>query len=301
MRPNGFYTTRQQPPTSGRMEHTRADEPQPTGLARPPAIAKYHSAVRETLSDIQHNTCMAALSRPLLIVSIFAGCSMLLLLLGWQWWRQQPPDFTRYPAGETRKTVFFNYLGPIIDRENERIQAHRERLLKLRNGNGTKRDRLLAEELTGYFDLPAELSGPELIDPLLAHVDTVPKSLALAQAAKESAWGTSRFSIEGNNYFGQRCYFKGCGMIPEARAPGAKFEVRRFESVEESVASYMNNINSHREYKVLRDYRAEQRRSGKPVSGIQAAERMTQYSERRQDYVDELQSLIHFNHLDKLP
>ena len=82
-------------------------------------------------------------------------------------------------------------------------------------------------------------------------------------------------------------------------AAGAKFEVRRFESVAAAVTSYMNNINSHPEYAELREYRAARRRQNQPISGIDAAERITQYSERGQAYVDEIQSLIHFNRLDQ--
>lgn len=129
-------------------------------------------------------------------------------------------------------------------------------------------------------------------------MDQIPRSLALAQAAKESAWGTSRFAREGNNYFGQRCYSKGCGLVPDARQTNAKFEVRAFPSVQDSVQSYMNNINGHPEYAELRAYRTIQRQAGKPVSGIRAAESISQYSERRGAYVDEIQSLIHFNQLE---
>ena len=237
-------------------------------------------------------------SRPWLVFTILIACGLLLALPTWQTWRARPPDFTLYPAGELRKTAFFNFLGPIIDSQNEIRQQQRERLLDLRNHEWQKSDRLWILDLAKTFELTHVLSEAQLIDALLSHVDTVPRSLALAQAAKESAWGTSRFAVTGNNYFGQRCYIKGCGLVPESRARGEKFEVRRFDSVEASVASYMNNINGHREYQALRDYRAERRRQGKRVTGIQAAERITQYSERRQAYVDEIQSLIHFNKLD---
>jgi Bax protein len=90
-------------------------------------------------------------------------------------------------------------------------------------------------------------------------------------------------------------------MIPLQRDPAERYEVARFDSPAESVASYINNLNSHREYMELRQYRAQLRASGVAVSGIKLAEKLTQYSQRRQDYVEELQSLIHFNKLDKLP
>ncbi|MGD8415701.1 MAG: glucosaminidase domain-containing protein [Pseudomonadales bacterium] len=208
------------------------------------------------------------------------------------------PDFRAYPAGEARKEAFFEYLAPLIDAENELWRARRARLEGLRDRTLNKADRRWLKALAGFFEVSPDLPKNRLIDALLDHVDTVPRSLALAQAAKESAWGTSRFTREGNNYFGQRCYEKGCGMIPRHRPSGAIYEVRRFDSAEDSVASYLYNINSHLEYANLRDYRSRQRDSGREVSGIRAAETITQYSERRQAYVDEIQSLIHFNDLD---
>jgi len=221
----------------------------------------------------------------------------------WRSWQSRAPDFASYPAGDARKTVFFDYLGGLVDQENERWLQARARLLELREATASrepgKRDRLWLSELTDFFDVCTDQSLPAQIDTLLVHVDGVPRSLALAQAAKESAWGTSRFAADAHNYFGQRCYDKGCGVVPEYRAPGAKFEVRRFDSPQASVRSYMNNINSHPDYAGFRDYRAVQRAAGQPLNGIQAAERLLQYSERRQAYVDEIQSLIHFNQLDQ--
>ena len=242
------------------------------------------------------------------MLAIFGGCGMLLGLLIWQSRQAALPDFSSIPAGEARKAAFFEYLGPIIDRENAVRRDRRQRLQALRGRVWSKRERLWVEELADKYDVDLnptdqaaaqqDLTDEVLIDRLLIHVDTIPYSLALAQAAKESAWGTSRFAVEGFNLFGQRCYTKGCGMVPAARRRGAKFEVRRFDSVEASVASYMNNINGHPEYQSLRSYRAAQRQRGKPVSGIEAAERIDQYSERREAYIDEVQALIHFNNLE---
>lgn len=235
--------------------------------------------------------------RVALIALVTTG--LLLGVLVWQSFRALPPDFTQYPGGPVRKAAFFAYIGPIIDRENARRRDRRERLKALGDGaSWGKRDRIWVENLADFYGVDTELPDEELVKELLVHVDTIPRGLALAQAAKESAWGTSRFAIEGNNYFGQRCYDKGCGVVPASRPADAKFEVRRFDSVEASVASYVNNINGHREYEALRAYRAERRRRGEPVTGIQAAEKISQYSERRQAYIDEIQSLIFFNGLD---
>ena len=247
-----------------------------------------------------HNSIMRPLSPLQQAAAVALGCLAVLALPIWQVWRLQPPDFDSFPAGDARKTAFFSYLGPIVDSENARWAERRQRLLELKKttGSWSKVDRVRLNELIDLFEPTQAVNESALIDALLRHVDTIPRALVLAQAAKESAWGTSRFSAEGNNYFGQRCYAKGCGMVPGARASGAKFEVRRFESAAASVTSYMNNINGHREYQELREYRSARRRQNEPFTGIDAAERITQYSERRQAYVDEIQSLIHFNNLD---
>ncbi len=251
-----------------------------------------------------HNAAMSHSAGPLRATgpgtAFLTGSICLALVLSLATLLRAPtvPDFSALPAGPERKAVFLSYLGELVDRENARWAEERRRLeaLEVPLGQG-ERKRL--EKRAAFFDLPAGLTDAQLLAGLLLHVDSVPRSLALAQAAKESAWGTSRFAIEGHNYFGQRCYQKGCGMIPAARTPGAKFEVRRFPSPAASVSSYFNNINSHREYAALRDYRAAQRAAGAVPSGIRAAERITQYSERRQAYVDEIQSLIHFNGLER--
>lgn len=222
----------------------------------------------------------------------------------WDSWRSRPPDFALYPAGDARKAAFLSYMGPLIDEENAHWQRDRQRLQalqrELQSGETpSKRDLLWLEDRHRFFGTSEAQPMTARIDALLEHVDEVPRSLALAQAAKESAWGTSRFAVEAFNYFGQRCYQKGCGLVPQARAPGAKFEVRRFDSPQASVVSYMININSHPDYQGFRAYRTGRRALDKPVSGIQAAEQLTQYSERRQAYVDEIQSLIHFNRLER--
>ena len=222
----------------------------------------------------------------------------------WQSWQDRPPEFARYPAGEARKEAFFTFLGPLVDEENGRWLRDRERLERLgaalaAGESPGKRDRVWIDAQAAFFNLDRDLPIADQIQALLPHVDEVPRSLALAQAAKESAWGTSRFATDGHNYFGQRCYDEDCGLVPKSRRRGARFEVRRFKSPRASVASYMNNINSHPEYEVFRDYRARQRVAGKRLNGIQAAEYLMQYSERRQAYVDEIQSLIRFNRLDR--
>jgi len=124
-------------------------------------------------------------------------------------------------------------------------------------------------------------------------------SLALAQAANESAWGTSRFAREGNNYFGQWCFEPGCGLVPENRASGKTHEVARFSSPAESVKAYIENLNSNSAYEALRSQRAKQGESSSPIGGMALSNGLLNYSERGQDYVHDIQGLIQNNQLEK--
>ena len=231
------------------------------------------------------------------------------LLVAMQWQKRQSepdvrPDFSSYPAGEARKAAFLAYFGPVVDATNRRWQDRRQRLQRLLSEPASEANERWLSALAEFFDIEAEPfevehSQRQLVEALLVHVDTVPRSLALAQAAKESAWGASRFAREGNNYFGQRCFRERCGMIPANRPPGTSFEVRRFQSPAHSVASYMINLNSHHQYAGFRDYRARQRRLGLPVNGLCAAGTISSYSERDQAYVEELKAIIRINGLEQ--
>jgi len=211
------------------------------------------------------------------------------------------PDFGSLPAGKPRKAAFFAYLRPLVAQENARIAEERRELLVIADQLpdlgwfDRYRLRALAAE---YLSDPDGLDDAETVQALLPRVDELPESLVLAQAAKESGWGTARFSVHGNNYFGQRCWDPGCGMVPNARAPGKRHEVATYESAQESVASYLHNLNTHDDYEALRERRVELRAAGRSPRGVPLAECLPRYSERRRAYVDEIQSLIDFNELE---
>lgn len=127
---------------------------------------------------------------------------------------------------------------------------------------------------------------------LMQRVDIVPNSLVVAQAINESAWGTSRFAKQGNNYFGQWCYTKNCGIVPKQRAKGAQFEVRKFPNALSSVKSYMLNLNSNHLYQQFRHQRHLLRLAGEPIYGLNLANALTMYSTRREAYVKMIQGII---------
>jgi Bax protein len=130
---------------------------------------------------------------------------------------------------------------------------------------------------------------------LLEKIDIIPVSLALAQAAKESGWGSSRFAREANNYFGQWCYKKGCGLVPKDRDNDASHEVAHYESVKDSVISYIHNLNTNPAYKKFRELRDQLRQSDKAITGYHLADGLQNYSARGLTYVSEIQALIQNN------
>lgn len=155
----------------------------------------------------------------------------------------------------------------------------------------------LSEDAERILAAGEVLSQYELAKELVRRVDVIPTSLVLAQAANESAWGTSRFAREGNNIFGQWCFDEGCGLVPNRRGEDASHEVRAFASVEAAVRAYFRNLNTHPSYEDLRTLRASMRMQGLPLNSMVLARGLTRYSERGMDYVEELQDMIRINEL----
>lgn len=213
------------------------------------------------------------------------------------------PDFRDFPAGPERKAAFFAFMQPLIEQENDSVRQVREQLLAIAADDddpGWLERRWLRRIAVQYGLEPPIVIDEQFTGELLRHVDSVPVSLALAQAAKESGWGTSRFARKGNNLFGQWCFEAGCGLVPKSRVAGATHEVETFFSPQQSVAAYLHNLNSHTKYRAFRAERARLRRNNRNLSGMLLAETMSQYSERRDAYVLEIKQLIRTNDLDVL-
>jgi Bax protein len=210
------------------------------------------------------------------------------------------PNFGEIPAGRERKAAFFGYFLPIVDNQNRAIQKTRQRL----HDWYQNRDEISAQDAGDISKIADryriddfEIENDKNWEILLNRVDIVPPSLALAQAANESAWGTSRFARKGNNFFGQWCFKKGCGLVPKKRDANKTHEVAAFDSPQESVKMYIRNLNSNSAYKSLRDLRARLRESDKPVTGHALAAGLNRYSERGAEYVSELREMIEYNKL----
>jgi Bax protein len=211
------------------------------------------------------------------------------------------PDFSSYQDVQAKKLSFFGYLLPLVDEENERLLDLRTRLSHIHEYVRWDRDIDLEDkawlhDVIEEFRIPeTDLYSEEFWEIALRRVDALPDHLVLAQAANESAWGTSRFAREGNNLFGQWCFRQGCGLVPASRPEGATYEVARFDSVSQSVGSYMHNLNTGRTYKQLREIRAGARKKGLDPDANAMAAGLTSYSERGDDYIAELRSMIRHN------
>jgi len=200
-----------------------------------------------------------------------------------------------------KKANFFAYLQPMIEQANKEVILQRQQLLALLTNieslSQSELDSLAA--LSKTYRVESKLSPADQIEQLKTKINTIPAALVLAQAANESAWGTSRFAREGNNFFGQWCFSKGCGIVPNSRNSGANHEVASFDSPLGSVKSYIRNLNSHPAYQLLRTLRQQSLNDGQVVSGEVLAQGLIGYSERGEEYVKEIQSMIRFNKLSR--
>jgi len=216
-----------------------------------------------------------------------------------------PRDLSQIDSSDRRKELFFKSLLPMVLLANNEIRRERKQVLALRN-QLQQGQQLSASQLHQLTKLAKRykvnnnsITSEQTLQELAMRVDTIPAALALAQAANESAWGTSRFSLMANNLFGEWTFVEGAGIIPEDRPEGATYEVRRFDTVYESIRSYLRNLNTHFAYKKLRQIRAEARAAGEPLDGERMAEGLFRYSTRGEEYVRDLQSLIRSNSLSR--
>ena len=210
-----------------------------------------------------------------------------------------PDDFMEIKSVNERKKLFINTLLPIIYSENLKILEDRKKILDWWNesqGENFSRDfwpSWLFELSEKYETSDSNLGN------LLMKVDVIPISMALAQAAIESGWGTSRYLREGNAIYGQYTFEKDKGIRPERRESNEKFFIKKFSNLSESTRSYFKNINTHRAYVDFREERKKLRMNGVKLSGVKLVKFLTSYSERRDEYVKDVENIIQSNNFMK--
>lgn len=215
-----------------------------------------------------------------------------------------PTDFAETATPRSKKTSFFKTLLPMVLLANERIRQERQALLQILALRESRQDldgrqQHLLRTLKQRYKVKGDLRDDKTLNILKRRVDEIPAALVLAQAANESAWGTSRFVREGNNLFGEWTFLPGSGMVPLDRPDGETYEVRRFNNLYDSILSYLRNLNTHPAYQNLRLLREEARLQGRNPSGIELAEGLINYSTRREFYVADLQKIIRANNLQR--
>jgi Bax protein len=219
------------------------------------------------------------------------------------------PDFAAILDVEAKKQAFFDYLQPVVEAQNQRVARQRMKLLNIITKVGAHTPLNTADQIflralsrtygvnTSDLYTTSDLYSSAALQLLLLRVDVIPPSLVLAQAADESAWGTSRFVKEGYSFFGQWCYREGCGLVPEQRRASAYHEVQRFASLEAAVNAYFMNLNTFDSYRELRQIRQQLRDHSAPIDGLSLAGGLIDYSERGAAYISELRQIIRDNDL----
>ncbi|MEO5375685.1 MAG: glucosaminidase domain-containing protein [Alphaproteobacteria bacterium] len=210
-----------------------------------------------------------------------------------------PHDLQRIASTEDRKSVFLRMLLPLVLKANEEIRADRRRLRTLQRQMA--RHEPLSRSDSEWL---ADLAERYRLDPavsfgrLLKRVDVVPPSLALAQAALESGWGTSRFARRGNALFGQ--WTSDTGMVPRERDDDKSHHVKTFATPLHAVEGYIHNLNTHNAYDEFRDERARQRTRGAEPDGRTLAGTLDGYAAKGPEYVEAVRRLMRHNDLESL-
>lgn len=216
---------------------------------------------------------------------------------------RQLPDFAAISHIPDRKKAFFDYLRPAVEYQNQLIRERRVILkgieIFIANGgqlSGTQQRYM--KQMRKRYRIDKSLTDEQAIPVLMRRMDTIPVSMVLAQAAIESAWGQSRFAREANNLFGQWCFRPGCGIVPNSRPAGKTYEVKAFDSVDQGIAAYFQNINAFHRYSEIRDIREAARAAGKPLKGYDMVAGLQAYSTRGDEYIRELRAMIRGNKLE---
>jgi len=208
-----------------------------------------------------------------------------------------PQDMAEIQQVDRKKATFVRMVLPMVLVINESIRTDRARALSMKDrvdSGASLSDREQAWLTDRFKEYKTEFGD---FRTLLRRMDVVPPSLALAQAAIESGWGTSRFARKGNALFGQWTTEQFDGIVPKDREEGKTHKIRAFHAPIDSVASYLRNLNTHRAYLGLRLAREDLRTQKKPLDSMVLAGTLDSYSEKGHEYVGLVQSIIRVNKL----
>ena len=203
-----------------------------------------------------------------------------------------PNEMKSIESSGKRKSLFIKIILPLVLEENNRIIIDRKKLFSILNKNKNSKDEIkwLNQKFKQYGVVNKDLAT------LKVRMDIIPVSLAIAQAAKETGWGTSRFAIEGNALFGQWTW-SGEGIKPAGADTDATYKVMKFNVLKASVRAYQRNLNTHSSYKKFRFVRAQLRDDNKELDSLKLAEYLDNYAQTGTEYTKVLKQIIQQNQL----
>ena len=203
-----------------------------------------------------------------------------------------PNEMRQIESTKKRKDLFIKIILPLILEENNNVRIDRKILFSIlnKNNNTEKEKRWLNKKFKQYGVVNKDLST------LKIRMDEVPVSLAIAQAAKETGWGTSRFAREGNALYGQWTW-TGEGIKPAGADSSATHKVMKFKVLKASVKAYIRNLNTHKTYRKFRKERAIQRDNSKKLESLKLVDFLDQYAETGKEYTKVLKKIIVQNSL----
>tara|TARA_B110000196_G_scaffold43577_1_gene33916 strand:+ start:1281 stop:2420 length:1140 start_codon:yes stop_codon:yes gene_type:complete len=203
-----------------------------------------------------------------------------------------PQEMKMIESVKKRKNLFIQIILPLILEENNIIKWERKKLFSMlnRSNNTNAEKKWLNNKFKQYGVVNKDLST------LKIRMDVIPVSLAIAQAAKETGWGTSRFALEGNALFGQWTW-TGEGMKPAAASSETKHKVMKFKILKSSIRAYQRNLNTHSGYKKFRMTRAELRDNNQKLDSLILANYLDKYAETGNEYIKILKKIIKQNNL----
>ena len=203
-----------------------------------------------------------------------------------------PKDLKTLGDTKTKRELFIKIVLPLILYENEKIIDDRKRLFKIlgKNFNSPGEKVWLNRRFKEY-----KIKDKDLAE-LKMRMDIIPVSIALAQAANESGWGTSRFALEGNALFGQWTWSKK-GISPKNKDPDQSHKILQFQILKASVRAYKNNLNTHNAYKEFREVRAKLRQSETKITGLALTKYLKNYAAIGEKYTEIIEGIIVQNSL----
>lgn len=224
-------------------------------------------------------------------------------------------DSIKNTSSSSQSTAVKQYAGKhatfvksVIDnagKTNQQILNERGKLLALQSEYN--RSHTLSASDTAWLNNLADeykVASPQLSSPVTwkeldKRVDIVPVSLVLAQAIQESGWGNSSVARKGNNYFGQECFSRGCGITGAHHYRGSYYEMAKYDDISEAITTYIHNLNSNRAYRLMREIRYNERTHHKSVNSIELVNGLTAYSQLGSHYIAAIKNVVTHLNLQK--